>query len=387
MPFYRAFLIAKRYRVKAPVVEAAVPAAFNPGGFALDTSAATGARAGADLIKLATSPRYSRGTTRKRFWLDVQTSVRQTFAAAPKGFPMNTRALVRLLVAVMVALSSQGLLAQTAAAPIRHLKTFVYPGAFGVTEAQGINQNGDITGVFIDGSNHVRGFIRYRDGSFSQPFAAPGDTVGTTQLSGINDTPTACGYYLYDPANYFYHGFFVTDGVFTSFDIAGAISTLVSGINDAGDFVGGASFGDGTEGFVDVGGTITTITIPSASSSIANAISSNGIVVGSYALDTVGHAFYRDTAGNLSYPLDFPMAGVTLTSLRGVNSIGRGVGNYYDANFVRHGFLYRPPSTFRSFDYPGGTRTALTGINDQGVVCGYYNATDGTVISFYGRAH
>jgi hypothetical protein len=86
-----------------------------------------------------------------------------------------------------------------------------------------------------------RGFVRFSNGSFSAPIVDPNDTVNVTEGRGINNSRTVCGDYVGSDGNF--HGFFLSRGTFTEYDIAGAPapSTLVPGINDPADFAGAFS--------------------------------------------------------------------------------------------------------------------------------------------------
>jgi uncharacterized membrane protein len=261
------------------------------------------------------------------------------------------------------------------------IATYDYPGAAGYINSSGINDNGDIAGYFLDAGD-FRGFVRFRNGRFSAPIIAPNDT-GVTFAADINNTPTVCGE-SYDSVNDDYHGYLLTNQTFTSFDIEGARSTTVNGINVNGDFVGG--FGpdaETTEAYIDIDGEITSFSIPGASS-VATAISGSGMVVGNYSgADFVTHGFFRNATGDLNYPVDFP--GSTFTGLRGINDRGLVVGVYGDADSVTHGFVLKLPATFLSFTYPGATYTTLGGVNNRGLVCGDYVDVNGFRHGFIGR--
>jgi hypothetical protein len=41
-------------------------------------------------------------------------------------------------------------------------------------------------------------------------------------------------------------------------------------------------------------------------------------------------------------------------------------------NQIVHGLLFVPPRQFVTVDYPGATEVVLTGINNRGIICGYY---------------
>ena len=149
---------------------------------------------------------------------------------------------------------------------------------------QKINERGDIVGEFIDSSGVTRGFVRFSDGSFSAPIVDPNDTVGFTEGRGINNSRTVVGDYGTSDGNL--HGFFLSGGTFTGFDIPGAAFTAVLSINNPGDFTGTFIFPRQTEiqqAFVSVGGTITSFSIPAAIATLAYDINdSKRLVVGYY---------------------------------------------------------------------------------------------------------
>ncbi len=124
---------------------------------------------------------------------------------------------------------------------IEVITTFDYPGTGNLTEPQQINERGDVVGIFLDSNRVTRAFVRFSDGSFSDPIVDPNDTVGVTEGRGINNSGTVCGDYVGSDGNF--HGFFLSRGTFTEYDIAGAPapSTLVLGINDPANFAGAFS--------------------------------------------------------------------------------------------------------------------------------------------------
>jgi len=265
------------------------------------------------------------------------------------------------------------------------LATYDYPGAIGYINSSGINSQGDVAGYFAQPNGDFRGFFRYHDGTFSAPIVAPNDTNGFTYVTDINSTPTVCGE-SFVPAKNAYHGFLLTNRVFTLFDIEGAGSTTVAGINAWGHFVG--DFGPDattTQGYINVDGVITSFSIPDATVTVATAINGLDMVVGNYIpADLTTHGFFRNLTGELTYPVDFP--GSILTGLRGINDHGLVVGVYEDSNGVSHGLVFKPPATFLSYTYPGSTYTTLGGINNRGLICGDYKDSTGILRhGFIGR--
>ena len=152
---------------------------------------------------------------------------------------MKPKHIFNSILAVLFVFPLMGTFAQQAAnsGSIEVITTFDYPGTGIVTTSpQKINERGDIVGVFIDSSGVERGFVRFSDGSFSDPIADPNDTVGFTEGRGINNLRTVCGNYLGSDGNN--HGFFLSGGTFTGYDVPGAVFTAVLSINNPGDFTG-----------------------------------------------------------------------------------------------------------------------------------------------------
>src|SRR6267154_3144592 len=201
---------------------------------------------------------------------------------------MKPKQIIISILAVLFVFPLMGTFAQQAASSgsIEVITTFDYPGAGNLTLPQKINERGDIVGEFIDSSGVVRAFVRFSDGSFSAPIVDPNDTVGFTEGRGINNSRTVVGDYAISDGNN--HGFFLSGGTFTEYDISGAATTVVLGINDAGDFTGGDDSSGTLQAFISVGGTITSFGIPGTNFTLAYDINnSNHLVVGYY-IDSSG---------------------------------------------------------------------------------------------------
>jgi len=209
------------------------------------------------------------------------------------------------------------------------------------TTSTGINLFGTITGNVTDDNYGTHGFVRDRDGHFTNFDAAGADPiVGCTCPGGINDLGAITGYFV--DTNGVAHGFLrAPAGKITSFDDsnAGAIAnqgqgTFPESVNDREAIAGY---------FIDGGG--------------------------------VGHGFLRTPDGSMT-TIDIPGAG---TYPGNINNFGSIAGTYYDENFVSHGFIRTSAGKIIVFDAPAavgswiGTYTAV--INDRGVVAGsYYDA-------------
>src|SRR4029453_6195811 len=280
---------------------------------------------------------------------------------------MKPKQILISILAVLFVFPLMGTFAQqpSSSGSIEVIMTFVYPGAGILTFPQKINERGDVVGEFIDSNGVTRGFVRFSDGSFSDPIVDPNDTVGFTEGRGINNSRTVCGDYASSDGNS--HGFFLSGGTFTEYDVPGAASTRVLGINDAASFTGSFSYGSGIfQGYVRVGGTITSFSVPGGPLTFAYEINnSNELVGGSYDDSSgIAHGYYRDATGALHFPID--PSGSTGTVLFGLNDKNWVVGRYADSSGATHGLFFVPPNQFSTFDYPGSTFTSLNGINEKG---------------------
>ncbi len=109
------------------------------------------------------------------------------------------------------------------------------------TEALGINNSGQIVGLFGDASG-THGFLD-AGGSFTTIDVSR--TTGTAAF-GINDSGQIVGLFGHRLA----HSFLDAGGSFTSIDIPGASVTHASGINNSGQIVGVFDDASGTHGFL-----------------------------------------------------------------------------------------------------------------------------------------
>ncbi|HTL78107.1 MAG TPA: hypothetical protein VL136_01770 [Candidatus Babeliales bacterium] len=296
---------------------------------------------------------------------------------------MKTKQIVISILAVLFVFPLMGAFGQPAGS-IEVISTFDYPGAGVSTLPQKINERGDIVGVFVSGGV-THGFVRYSDGSYSDPIVDPNDNVGFTEGRGINNARIVNGDYVI--ADGTTHSFFWSSGTFTEYDVPGAVQTDLLSINDAGDFTGG--FVPDTSGifqaFINQGGAMTSWSIPGALLTLAYERNNSKHLVVGYFIDAGGvlHGYYRDANGTLNFPVD--PVGSTATVLFGLNDRNWVVGRYGDSSGATHGVFFLPPNNFFTFDYPGSTFTSLNGINDQGIICGRYVDASGIAHGFLAR--
>ncbi len=291
------------------------------------------------------------------------------------------------ILAVLFVFPLTGTFAQQAAnsGSIEVITTFDYPGTGNATLPQKINERGDVVGEFIDSAGVVRGFVRFSDGSFSDPIVDPNDTVGFTEGRGINNSRTVAGDYAASDGTI--HSFLLSGGTFTEYDVPGAVQTNLLGINEPGELTGAFDDGSGIfQAFVDRHGTITSFSVPDgAGGTFAYEINNSKQLLVGYYIDASGilHGYYRDANGALHFPIDPP--GSVGTVLFGDNNRNWVVGRYADASGVTHGLFFVPPDSFFTFDYPGSTFTSLNGISSQGVICGRFVDASGIAHGFIAR--
>jgi uncharacterized membrane protein len=249
------------------------------------------------------------------------------------------------------------------------------------TLAAGINSSGQIVGGYILPDQSRHGFLDV-SGVFTS-IDDPNATSGSENV-GINDSGQIVGAYDLNPpeAGHVFegsHGFLDSGGTFTTIDdpTAGVTSTTPHKINNSGNIVGVYRTGGPGIGFLDVGGVFTDVNFPGGTGTHANGINNAGNIVGQYKATTNGpHHGFLDTAGTFT-TVDFP--GSTNTIASAINSFGNIVG-FYDLN-GRFGFLDKG-GVFSTIAFPGATGTEVYGINDQGDVVGAYQDQGGVIQGF-----
>jgi hypothetical protein len=235
------------------------------------------------------------------------------------------------------------------------------------TRPQSINSNGDIAGYTEREDHGTQGFVRFRNGTYSIIENPNGKPLSTTVI-GINDSGLIAGNYSGRSAS----AFFLSGDTYTDFNVPGAIFTYIASLNNAGDFTGRAFYhpGDFYQPYISVGGNVTSFFIVQPEVTGVGGMNNLNQVVGHY-VDPPGvvHGYLRDADGTLTFPIDYP--GAIWTDLLGINDKGWMVGYYLDTEGVYHGLFLNSPTRFVVFDL-GSSITILTGINNQGKICGYY---------------
>ncbi len=297
---------------------------------------------------------------------------------------MKTQRNLVSCIAALVALPALQAFAGPADFSVELLNTFDYPGDILSTQPQKIVDSGAVAGVALDFSGVARGFVRFPNGRLTDPLVDPNDTGNTTQSRGINASLLTCGDYL-DGSTGSFHGFFQHGAGFHNYDVPGSTTTILLGLNNAGDFCGSDIPSSGVQGgFVSIGGVVTEFTVPGAATTLAYQINSSNQAAGYY-IDTAGitHGYYRDSDGSIVSPID--PAGSIGTIVFGNNDNNYIVGRYADASGLTHGFVFVPPSTYVTYDVPGSTFTSLNGISKAGLIVGRYLDNSGIEHGIFAR--
>jgi hypothetical protein len=122
-------------------------------------------------------------------------------------------------------------------------------------------------------------------------------------------------------------------------------------------------------GFVSINSVVTSFTVPGSVWTFGNGINNQDECAGSYNVGNESHGFRRDADGALQYPVDAP--GAISTSILGINDQGAMVGEADDRGAIR-GVFFQSTNKVTRFEYPGASFTTFTGINNRGLICGYY---------------
>ncbi len=155
--------------------------------------------------------------------------------------------------------------------------------------------------------------------------------------------------------------------------------TYATGVNDRGQIVGYAVLQGGTKGFLrEKSGALRTLPAsPADSAPIPNAINNQDEIVGSYdgQDSTMTHGFLLRRGRYTT--IDFP--GTSSTYCTGINNSGLITGYYLEGD-VAHGFLWWHGNfiaTFQVSDSNGAYSTFPMSVNDRGQVAGPFGTPRG----------
>jgi uncharacterized membrane protein len=249
----------------------------------------------------------------------------------------------------------------------------------------GINARGDILGRYDSSGGVTHGFL-LRNGTYSN-IDYPGE--GSVSPRGINARGDIVG--RLDDAQGT-HGFLLIDGQFTPIDFPGASSTAAFGINNSGDISGQYVTATGeVKGFLLRNGIFQTVHVPAGTTLGVYSSEDNGrVLVGDVILDSDSsiRGYIRTKPGHFHLIVP-PGSNFPCAHARGINESGdisgafAIVGTVDECNNIppTHGFILRD-GRYTRIDPPGSHDTFVQGINDDGVVVGIINDSNGNSHGF-----
>ncbi len=243
----------------------------------------------------------------------------------------------------------------------------------------GIN-NSDL----IAGSTTSTGFTLTLPSTFTAQVAPVGST--SLQTVGINSAGSTDGFYV-DAAGTT-NGYTNIGGVFTGMvNRPGTVFNQLLGINGSNTLVGYSSATDptgatGQDAYSrSAGGVYTDINglLPSNANSQATGINNAGKVVGFYMPTSATSLGFLDVGGTISTIDPF---GSTFTQALGINNHDEIVGFYVNGVGTQFGYT-DIGGVFNAFNVPGAVSTTINGVNDLGQIVGFATIGD-NVVGFVG---
>jgi hypothetical protein len=245
-----------------------------------------------------------------------------------------------------------------------------FPGS-AQTQVTGLNNKG-VTVGFWSRSNNAdmaaddnTGFVA-RDGKFTSVGFPTKNNANppVNQLLGVNDDGIAVGFYNDSAGNAHGYTYDVDRKSFKEVSITGATGVTAAAINDRDQIAGFDTTAAGVqEGFLRYAdGTVKHLSFAGSSMTQALGVNNRGEVVGVYAVGTGDaartHGFTWTAKGGFT-SVDDPH-GVGTTTVNGVNDAGVLVGFYVDGAGRTHGMLAKPGGM------PSGGGTATGGSSAPG---------------------
>jgi probable HAF family extracellular repeat protein len=201
--------------------------------------------------------------------------------------------------------------------------------------AYGINKSCTVAGWCTGSTGEPIGFTRAKDGTFTDINFPNG--IGT-EATGINDKGDVVG--LYFDANGAQHGFLLKAGSYTSIDVPSESSTAAWGINNAGQITVYATNSSGDfDSFLYNGTTFKNINDPNANGTLGTVVhtpNNKGDIDGTY-YDSSGNTHGWLLHGGTYYDVNDPN-GANLSRADGLNDKLEIVGRYTPSTGGNVGF-------------------------------------------------
>ena len=267
------------------------------------------------------------------------------------GAKMRTLSLVFLTCALLVAASAQN----------TKFKRVSPPGSTYTTTLAVNNGGSMVVGSFVDANSVMNAYAF--DGAKYRIIHYPA-SINFTIATGVNKSNVVVGIFVGpDSLN---HGFLLKGTKFQRYDVGPKnLGTEIGGINDLGNFVGNVGYNGAVQGFINIGGTVTQFDGgPTALATYPYAVDNSNNITGMFIDDKfLAHCFVRASDGTTTQ-IDYP--GALTTVCLGMNDNGVLSGYYEDRNNAAHGFI-RNNGVFASSSLPD-----IAGINNDGTYVGSY---------------
>ncbi len=248
------------------------------------------------------------------------------------------------------------------------------PGSV-ITQAFGINNLGDVVGLYADMQGNIHGFVMKN--SRINPLDFPNAIA--TGAFGINDSGAVVGYFYDSQINL--HGFLYKDGSFQQLDYLGAEGSFANKINASGDVVGDYYLAQSAHGYLFSRGTYQQIDSPFGSNTDLQAINDIGELGGGSwePNNEVGFIFGHSGFRELSMP------DALHSLITSMNNDGTRTGELIDLDLFFDGFIDLFGHLHRvngDYDLTWDPQI-LFGCNDRNQVVGTtYNLNTGYSVGF-----
>ena len=214
-----------------------------------------------------------------------------------------------------------------------------FPGSL-QTQVTGLNNNGTLVGFWAPTNSGAgdANYGFYEQGGVFHTVVNPitPSPPEVNQLLGVNDSNVAVGFYNNSGGNAYGYTYNIGSNTFTPVveTLANVASLTAAGINNAGNIVGFYTLNGQTtsDGFLDVGGTFTTLDAPGATSTMLLGINNKGLIVGTDTDANGQHGVIYNEMTESWTVLDAFGTNANLTTFNGLNDLGQIVGFYTTDN-------------------------------------------------------